>query len=29
MDVKPMPVRMVGRKTGRDANETLQEKYIN
>src|SRR6266699_1922695 len=28
MEVKPMPVRMVGRKTGSDANETLHEKYI-
>jgi hypothetical protein len=24
----PIPVRMVGRKTGSEAKETLQEKYI-
>lgn len=27
--LKPISFRIVGRKTGRDENETLQEKYIN
>jgi hypothetical protein len=28
IDVNPIPVRIVGRKTGKEENETLQEKYI-
>jgi hypothetical protein len=28
MAEKPISVRMVGRKTGRELNDTLQEKYI-
>jgi hypothetical protein len=28
MGLKPISVRMVGRKAGRELNETLQEKYI-
>lgn len=28
-DEKPISLRMVGKKTGRDEYDTLQEKYIN